>query len=69
MNEQNIENVSSLADNQNPASENNQPNIAEKYKQMAINDMKNLVFTREQIGKMSGAELYEIKRQSKTCPI
>ena len=42
MNEQNIENVSSLADNQNPASENNQPNIAEKYKQMAINDINTI---------------------------
>ena len=42
MNEQNIENVSSLADNQNPASENNQPNIAERYKQMAINDINTI---------------------------
>ena len=42
MNEQNIENVSSLADNQNPASENNQTNIAEKYKQMAINDINTI---------------------------
>ena len=42
MNEQNIENVSSLADNQNPAPENNQTNIAEKYKQMAINDINTI---------------------------